>query len=156
MWAEIQIYSTVHVKRLLGLRWKIRKLKKLNLESSPLKEQEKSPAVVIKVDEGGRVCFKQKKHGKNKYQLATIKRYRNREQNLICFFQHLTSKLKQFWKVNCAKLQLLLTYEEHDPGLKSFVILPAKLRISWYTINSTFKYSLKYRSTVLQGCGSDT
>jgi hypothetical protein len=32
----------------------------------------------------------------------------------------------------------LLTYKEHDPGLKSFVILPAKIRISWHIINSTF------------------
>jgi hypothetical protein len=49
------------------------------LENSPLEEKEKSPAVVIKVDEGGRVCFQTEvkgitTNGKKKYQLSNHKK----------------------------------------------------------------------------------
>jgi hypothetical protein len=49
------------------------------LENLPLEEKEKSPAVVIKVDEGGRVCVQTEEkdittNGKKKYQLSNHKK----------------------------------------------------------------------------------
>ncbi len=54
-----------------------------------MEEKEKSPAVVIKVDEGGRVCVQTEEKDitmNGKKEIATIKLYRNKEQKFIFFF----------------------------------------------------------------------